>query len=119
MDLNFTETHFIGTFQNAAEALIPCYSLPRVLITATPTTGQGSHSTMQRHRGQVWRHLLDKLWRTLVMDGAESCWTAECPRETSYLLKAVAQAVTQLAQKLLQTKSRLNEGWPQMQFASF
>lgn len=53
------------------------------------------------------------------MDGAESSRTAECPRETSYLLKAVAQAVTQLAQKLLQTKSLLNEGWPQMQFASF
>lgn len=40
-------------------------------------------------------------------------------KETSYLLKAVAQAVTQLAQKLLQTKCPLNEGWPQIQFASF
>lgn len=37
---------------------------------------------------------------TMVMDGAKSCRAAEWTGETSYLLKAVAQAVTQLAQKL-------------------
>lgn len=81
-------------------------------------TWKGSDSTTQGDRGRVWRDLLGKLGRTGVMDGANSCRAAESTRETSYLLEAVAQAVTQPAQKLLQTKSPLNEGWPQIQLPS-
>lgn len=75
MDLDFTWAHLTGSFQNAAEVLIPCYSFSRVFITTAPT----DQARIRFHH--AGRQRAGKPWRTVVMDGAKSCRAAECTRK--------------------------------------